>query len=83
MVGFGQTRQIWQSSGPRLKDGPCRDVIAHLLEHAVPFIVYSGDADGALAEDDCFRKGVWFCKPCTPDRFEEAIEQAMDYIPEV
>ncbi|TAU35313.1 hypothetical protein ELI43_36915 [Rhizobium leguminosarum] len=66
-----------------MKDGLCRGVIAHLVEHAVPFIVYSGDAAGATAEDDSFRKGVRLSKPCTPHRFEKAVKHAMDYIPEV
>lgn len=67
----------------RLKDGLCRGVVGHLVERAVPFIVYSGDMDGAAAEDGSFGKGIWLSKPCTPSQFEETIRQAMASIPEV
>ncbi|AVC46399.1 response regulator (plasmid) [Rhizobium leguminosarum] len=62
---------------PRLKDGLCSGVVADLVERAIPFIVYSGDTQGATGEHESFGRGVWLSKPCTPDQFEDAVRQAL------
>jgi DNA-binding response OmpR family regulator len=61
---------------PRLKDGYCGPVARRLSEKGVPFIVYSGDPEGAGMEDDSFKRGIWLSKPSLPEDLEEAIERA-------
>lgn len=61
---------------PRLKDGYCGPVAHILSEKRIPFIVYSGDPEGAGMEDDSFQNGIWLLKPSMPEDIVKAIERA-------
>ncbi|MDM9627669.1 response regulator [Rhizobium sp. S152] len=60
---------------PRLKDGYCSPVARHLSAKGVPFIVHSGDPEGAGLEDDAFDNGVWLPKPSPPNDLQAAISR--------
>ena len=62
---------------PRLKDGSCAEVVRHLVERDIPFVVYSGDVGAAVETDAAFGKGVALMKPSGPQEIEDALAAAL------
>ena len=59
-----------------LRDGPCRSVVARLLEAKIPFVVYTGDYP-SLHVGTPFAQGMWVGKPAAPDRVLAAVRAAL------
>lgn len=58
-----------------LRDGPCHDVVAKLIEANIPFIVHSGDHP-RMHVDTPFAHGRWVSKPADGDELA-AVARAM------
>jgi DNA-binding response OmpR family regulator len=60
---------------PQLEDGFCTEVARILTERQVPFIVYSGDLEGAEEEGSPFQNGEWLFKPARPEDLVAAVRR--------
>ena len=60
-----------------LRDGPCTEVMARLIDANIPFVVHTGDHP-SFHVGTPFARGVWVGKPAAPDELIQALKAALD-----
>ena len=59
-----------------LRDGPCHEIVAQLVEDGIPFIVHSGDQLN-MHTGTPFAGGIWVNKPSLAEDLLTAVREAV------
>ncbi|MDE1993242.1 MAG: response regulator [Rhizobiaceae bacterium] len=65
---------------PRVSDGICSDVVRHLADRQIPFVVYSGQPEPLVDKEPAFGVGQHLLKPAMPEDLIAAVRWAIGQI---